>query len=69
MTSKQKTNRQVILQLWNQNIRNVREIYNRTGISLTTSIRPIHPLGFFCFNKVPIDKVVFDRLNVSYRMV
>ena len=36
MTSRQETNRQAILQLWNRGIRNAREIHNRTGISLTT---------------------------------
>ena len=36
MTSRQETNRQAILQLWNQSIRNAREIHNRTSISLTT---------------------------------
>ena len=36
MTSRQETNRQAILQLWNRGIQNAREIYNRTGISLTT---------------------------------
>jgi len=36
MTSRQETNRQAILQLWNRGIRNAREIHNRTSISLTT---------------------------------
>ena len=36
MTSRQETNHQAILQLWNRGIRNAREIHNRTGISLTT---------------------------------
>jgi len=36
MTSRQETNRQAILQLWNRGIQNAREIHNRTGISLTT---------------------------------
>ena len=36
MISRQETNHQAILQLWNRGIRNAREIHNRTGISLTT---------------------------------
>jgi transposase len=36
MTSKQETNRQFILQLWNQDIRNAKEIHSITNISLST---------------------------------
>jgi len=36
MTSRQETNCQAILQLWNRGIRNAREIHNRISIFLTT---------------------------------
>ncbi|CAI2177689.1 13719_t:CDS:1, partial [Funneliformis geosporum] len=36
MTSRQETNRQAILQLWNQSIQKTRKIHQCTGISLTT---------------------------------
>ena len=36
MTSRQETNCQAILQLWNRDIQNARKIHQRTGISLTT---------------------------------
>ena len=36
MTSRQETNHQAILQLWNQGIQKAREIHQCTGISLTT---------------------------------
>ena len=51
MTSKQETNRQFILQLWNQGIRDAKEIHTITNISLSTIYDNINKLKKYNTNK------------------